>query len=217
MPSPLRHLDTISLRALHTTATIGPDAWARPSKPQPLILSLALTLDTTSAGTSDNVAHTFSYGQMCKDVVAKVERGDFTSIDHLTSDIASLADNWPGETLKITVLAPKALLRVEGGFGREILLRRREIKIQEFKQFVWYVGSHEWFIQGLKVACVIGVNLHERLEKQGVVVDLRLAGEKAREEYSGQIREGGEMWRRLVGRVCEVCGLCLYLFYLCPL
>jgi FolB domain-containing protein len=210
-PQPTKHFDIISLRNLHTTAIIGPDAWARHDKPQPLILSLQLTIDTTSAGTSDNVAHTFSYGQMSKDIVAKVERGDFMSIDHLTSEIASLADNWPGETLKITALAPHALLRVEGGFGRELMLRRRTIKIREFEQLVWYVDSHEWFMQGIKVACVIGVNMHERLEKQGVVVDLRTMGEGGKEEYSEQIREGGEMWRRLGRRVCEVCWLYIFI------
>ena len=197
--------DTISLRGLSTTAIIGPDAWNRPGKPQPLVLSLYLTIDTTSAGTSDSVAHTFSYGQMCKDVDAKTRGKEFMSIDHLSSEIASLADNWPGETLKIVALAPKALLRVEGGFGREIVLRRREIKKNEFKQLVWHVGSHEWFIEGLKAACIIGVNEHERVEKQMVSIGLKIMGEKEKEEYSEQIREGNEMWRRLVRRVCEVC------------
>ena len=203
--SPTKYLDTISLRGLSTTATIGPDAWNRPGKPQPLVLSLYLTIDTTSAGTSDNVAHTFSYGQMCKDVDAKTRGKEFMSIDHLSSEIASLADNWPGETLKVVALAPKALLRVEGGFGREIELRRREIKKNEFKQLVWHVGSHEWFIEGLKAACIIGVNEHERVEKQMVSIGLKIMGEKEKEEYSEQIREGNEMWRRLVRRVCEVC------------
>ncbi|KAK4697189.1 hypothetical protein P7C71_g845, partial [Lecanoromycetidae sp. Uapishka_2] len=202
--SPTKYLDTISLRNLHTTAIIGPDAWARDAKPQPLVLSLQLTIDTSSAGESDNVVHTFSYGQMFKDVVAKVERGNFSSIDHLTSEIASLAENWPGESLKITAIAPKALLRVEGGFGRELLMRRRDVESQGFKQLVWYVDSHEWFLKGIKVATVIGVNPHERVEKQGVVVDLRLMGQGDKEEYSEQIREGGETWRRLVRRVCEV-------------
>lgn len=202
---PTRYLDTISLRNLHTTAIIGPDAWARDAKPQPLVLSLQLTIDTTSAGKSDNVANTFSYGQMCKDVVAKVERGDFMSIDHLTMEIASLADDWPGESLKIMALAPKALLRVEGGFGREVWLRRREIEGRESGRLMWYVESHEWVLRGIRVACVIGVNKHERLEKQDVVVDLRCLGEGGEEEYSEQIEEGVEMWRRLGRRVCEVC------------
>ena len=202
--SSTKHLDTISLRGLSTSATIGPDAWNRPGKPQPLVLSLYLTIDTTFAASSDNVAHTFSYGQMCKDVDARTRGKDFQSIDHLSFEIAGVADNWPGETLKIVVLAPKALLRVEGGFGKEVVSRRREVNMEGFKGLPWDVESHEWFLVGLRVACVIGVNEHERLERQMVSIDLKVLGEEDKQEYSKQIREGNEMWRRLVRRVCEV-------------
>ncbi|KAL2046309.1 hypothetical protein N7G274_001756 [Stereocaulon virgatum] len=202
--SSTRYLDTISLRGLSISATIGPDAWNRPGKSQPLVLSLYLTIDTTFAASSDNVAHTFSYGQMYKDVDAKIRGKDFESIDHLTSEISSLAGNWPGETLKIVALAPKALLRVEGGFGKEVVLRRGEVNMEEFEQLLWQVESHEWFLVGLKVACIIGVNEHERIERQTVSIDLKALGEGEKEEYSEQLREGKEMWRRLVRRVCEV-------------
>ena len=195
------YLDTISLRELHTTAIIGPDAWSRSGKAQPLVLSLFLTIDTSSAGASDDVNCTFSYGQMCKDVLAKVGGRDFHTIHHLTSEIADLANTWPGETLKITAMAPKALLRVEGGFGRDIVLRRREIG--QMKS-LWDVDSHEWFIQGLNIACIIGVNEHERLEKQMVSIDLRMRGETDLERYKEWMVGENEMWRILVRRVCEV-------------
>jgi len=203
-PPPPKLLDIISLRSLRLDATLSTDAWARPGKPQPLIISLYLTIDTTSTGQSDNIAHTFSYGQLCKDVTAKLARQEFLSLDHLTSDLASAADKWPGEALKIVATAPKALLRVEGGLGRELILKRREPKPHEPRHRVWHVGSHEWVIKTLKLACVIGVNPNERLEKQSVHVDLRIAGEKDAEAYSRQMREGPGMWRRLVRRVCEV-------------
>jgi dihydroneopterin aldolase/2-amino-4-hydroxy-6-hydroxymethyldihydropteridine diphosphokinase/dihydropteroate synthase len=202
--SSTRYLDTISLRGLSTSAIIGPDAWNRPGKPQPLVLSLYLTIDTTFAASSDNVAHTFSYGQMCKDVDAKIRGKDFQSIDNLSFEIAELANNWPGKTLKIVALAPKALLRVEGGFGKEIVLHRREFNMKEFKGLPWNVESHEWFLVGLKVACVIGVNEHERVERQMVSIDLKALGEDMQDFEFKQIREGNEMWRRLVRRVCEV-------------
>ncbi len=195
------YLDTISLRELHTTAIIGPDAWNRSGKAQPLVLSLFLTIDTSSAGASDDVNSTFSYGQMCKDVVAKVGGGDFQNIAHITSEIADLANTWPGETLKITAMAPKALLRVDGGFGRVIVLHRREIGQ---KQSLWNVNSQEWFIQGLNIACVIGVNDHERLEKQMVNIGLKMMVESDQEQYKNMVWGGNETWRRLVRQVCEV-------------
>lgn len=84
------------------------------------------------------------------------------------------------------------------------------MQIQDFKQKVWYVDSHEWVLRGMKMACIVGVNMHERLEKQGVIVNLRCTGEREKEDYSRQIEEGVEMWRRLGRRVCEVCGFYNY-------
>lgn len=196
-----QYLDTISLRELHTTAIIGPDAWNRSGKAQPLVLSLFLTIDTSSAGASDDVNCTFSYGQMCKDILARVGGGDFHTIHHLTFEIADLANTWPGEMLKIAVMAPKALLRVDGGLGRNIVLRRKEIGQTKS---LWDVSSHEWFIQGLNVACIIGVNEHERLEKQIVSIGLKMVGEVDQEQYKDRIWGENEMWRSLVRRVCEV-------------
>ena len=195
------YLDTISLRGFHTTAIIGPDAWNRSGKAQPLVLSLFLTMDTSSAGASDDVSCTFSYGQMCKDVIARVGGRDFHNIHHLTYEIAELANTWPGETLKITVIAPKALLRVEGGLGRNLVLRRRDIGQMNS---LWDVSSHEWFIQGLNIACIIGVNEHERLEKQMVNIRLKMMGGSDQEQYKNWVGGEDEIWRSLVRRVCEV-------------
>ena len=192
--------DTISLRELHTAAIVGPDAWNRSGKPQPLVLSLFLTIDTSSAGASDDVNCTFSYGQMCKEVVAKIGRSDFHNIDHLISGIADLANTWPGETLQITVMAPKALLRVDGGFGRKIVLRRQAI----FQRSLWDVKWSEWLIQGLNIACIIGVNEHERLEKQMVNISLKMRGMSDEEQYKNKTSGGNEIWRNLVRQVCEV-------------
>lgn len=181
------------------TAIIGPDAWNRPGKSQPIVLTLKLSFDTTSAGTSDEIAHTFSYGQMCKDITMLSE-GHFRNIDDLTSNLVgiALAKNWPGESLQISVVAPKALLRVEGGLGREVRVRKQ--------QQVWDLERHAWLVTELKVACIIGVNPHERLEKQQVTVNLEILGEsgRAEEDYRGGSEEGKSPWATLVSRVCSV-------------
>ena len=119
----------------------------------------------------------------------------------MTSEIADLAIAWPGETLKITAMAPKALLRVEGGFGRDIVLCR---SMRGLRTSPWDVISHEWFIQDLNIACVIGVNEHERLEKQMVNVGLKMKGETDQEQYKNSMWGEDEMWRSLVRQVCEV-------------
>lgn len=202
--SPAHQFDTVYLRNLHLSAIIGPDAWNRADKLQPIVLSLQLQIDTTTAGITDNIAKTFSYGQLCKDVTAKLNGQNFMSIDHFTSELAGLADNWPGETLNMQVLAPKALLRVEGGFGRHFFLRRVETKNSGWKNWNWHVGSHEWVVQGLKLACIIGVNPHERLEKQNLSIDLRILGEAEVVDYTQQIKGGFDTWRRLVKEICDV-------------
>lgn len=200
-------MDTISLRNYHMTAIIGPDAWNRPDKLQPIVLTLKLLYDTTSAGISDEIAHTFSYGQMCKDI-ATLSDGHYSNIDDLTSTLGSiaLAKNWPGESLRISLIAPKALLRVEGGLGREITLQKQCIEGKAVKQQVWDLERHAWLVTGLKLACIIGVNPHERLEKQQVTINLEILGErgKTEEDYRGQNQEGKCLWATLVSRVCSV-------------
>lgn len=197
-------LDTIFLNNLQLSAVIGPDAWNRPDRPQPIILSIQLQIDNSSASNVDDIRNTFSYSQICKDVTAKLESNKFMSIDHLTSELAGLADSWPGEALKMQALAPKGMLRVEGGFGREFALKRIETKPNNFKILNWHVGSHEWFIKGLNLACIIGVNPHEKREKQNISIDIRIQGEAEVADYTLQINGGSETWRQLVKRICEV-------------
>lgn len=189
------------------TAVIGPDAWNRAGKPQPIVLTLKLFIDTTYAGTSDEIAHTFSYGQIRNDV-SVLSDGHFRSIDDLASSLVriALAKNWPGESLQISLLAPKALLRVEGGLGREVTLRKQWIENGGARQQIWGWERHAWLVKTLKVACIIGVNPHERLEKQQVTINLEILGERGKDEgdYKEQNGEGKGPWRTLVARVVTV-------------
>lgn len=199
-----RHLDTVYLNNLELFAVIGPDAWNRPGRHQPIVLSLQLQIDNSFGVNVDDLRNTFSYSQISKDVMAKLNSKTFMSIDHLTSELAGLADNWPGEALKVQALAPKAMLRVEGGFGREFVLKKTETKANGFKTLNWHVGSHEWFIKDLKLACIIGMNPHEQLEKQNISIDMRIQGEAEAADYSVQTKGGFETWRQLVKRTCDV-------------
>ena len=199
--------DAISLRNLHMTAVIGPDAWNRPGKPQPIVLTLKLMIDTTPAGTSDEIAHTFSYGQMYKDVTALSDR-HFHSIDEITSTLVNIAGSreWPGESLQISLFAPKALLRVEDGLGREVTLQKQQIESGAAKKQIWGAMMHSWLIKKLQVACIIGVNPHERLEKQHVMINLKILAEQGmEEEFYGNQNQGQKiLWATLVSRICNV-------------
>ena len=196
-------MDIILLRNFHMRAVIGPDAWNRSGKAQPLVLTVKLLADTRVAGNSDEIVHTFSYGQMCKDVTV-LSDGQFRSIDDVTDGLAkvALANGWPGESLQISLTAPKALLRVEGGLGREVTLRKKRIDWQQ----TWSLERQVWLVRQLKLACIIGVNPHERLEKQQVTIDLQILGEPRSSEgdFGERDGEGESPWTTLVSRVCSV-------------
>ena len=202
-------MDIISIRNFHMKSVIGPDAWNRPNKSQPIVLTLKLLIDTTSAGTSDEIAHTFSYGQMCKDATV-LSDGNFRSIDDFTNFLVGivLAKNWPGETLHISCIAPKALLRVEGGLGRDITLRKKWVENEAAKMQLWSCERHSWLVRDLKVACIIGVNPHERLERQQVAICLEILGEHGKDEGDDKQQNGEDrsLWATLVSRVCSVSG-----------
>ena len=196
-------MDTISLRNFHMTAAIGPDAWNRSGKLQPIVLTLKLLIDTTSAGKSDEIGHTFSYGQMYKDV-ALLSGKHFRSADDLIHHLVAIATSaqWPGEGLHVSLVAPKALLRVEGGLGREATLRKQLVG----EKPIWTWERQVWLIKQLKVACIIGVNPHERLETQQATINLEILGQDGigKRFYEEQDREERGMWVTLVSRLCNV-------------
>ncbi len=194
-------MDIISLRNFHLTAVIGRDAWSRPGKSQPIVLTLKLLIDTTVAGTSDEIAHTFSYGQMCKDLTL-LSDGHFSNVDDFIISLVSIASSkrWPGKSIQISLVVPKALLRVEGGLGREVVLRKNCVDDGAAEQHIWAWEGQAWLVKQLKVACIIGVNPHERLEKQQVTINLEILG-----DYEEQDEEGKSPWATLVSRVCNVC------------
>lgn len=195
-------MNTILLRNLRTTASIGLDAWSRPSKPQPLVLSLFLGLDNQNADVSDDVRDTFSYGGMCKDVLADVENSDSSSINALVEKVAQVAEMWPGESLRVEALAPKALLRCVGGLETTLLLARSGPDAFMDDGEPWAVKSQSWVIKGLTVACIIGVNAHEREEKQTVVIDLKVTQEVKPEDEDENVRN--VLWQRVVKDACAI-------------
>lgn len=197
-----RQLDTIYLRNLNISAVLGPDAWGRKDKLQPVILNIRLKIDTTTASTSDDIHDTFSYGQMCKEITSQLDGKAFNNLQHLITVLTTFAAFWPGEDTKLQALAPKALLRVEGGLEISHSIRKKDRYEENGVPQVRHVDTRSWSIKGLKLACIIGVNKHERLEKQSVNVDLRIP---AINPKTFDAREGSsENWRTLVKRVCEV-------------
>ena len=199
--------DIIYLQNLRLSAKVGPDAWHRRNKPQPLSLSARLHINTSAAGSSDDIRQTVSYGDICRIITEFVEREEeFHCIEQLGWKITLLADEnkWRGEKFEVDVALPKGLLRAEGGIGFRCCVVRDPSDYQSIAGG-WHDGEeYEWQIRDLKLACVIGVNPHERVEKQGVVVGLRILS--CTMDETG-VDHGGTHWQKLVKRICEVCDL----------
>ena len=162
--------DVIYLRNLRVSVIVGRDAWQRPLKPQPLIISVRLKFDVKDAGYSDDIKQTTSYGLMCKDILGIIE--DMSPFDDLLNVHYCIADlafkGWGGTALQISAKAPKGSLRAEGGVECQSMFIGNDFNAE----------SNVWLIRDLKLACIIGVNDHERLKKQIVVINLRFAKKK---------------------------------------
>ena len=160
--------DHICLRNLHLSAIVGSDAWNR-RKAQPVVVSVKLSVDTTETASTDDINKTVSYGQMCKDIIRAVEENaeGFPSILEFDSYLHELAQKklWKGSALQISILLPKGLLRAEGG----LCLTSCSTYLSDAS-----TRSYKFDINGLKIPCIVGVNAHERLERQLVIVDLTL-------------------------------------------
>lgn len=191
--------DYIYLRNLHLSAVIGTDAWDRAGKPQPVILSLRLQREISQAAASDNIDDTVSYGQICKDVTSFLTmRDEYADIYDFTEDmyVLALRKKWGGTLLQMRTVLPKGSLRAEGGIGLEAAVEM----IGEKWSFV--EGSEKFLVNELKIACIIGVNAHERWTKQIVAVNLQITEDRSRTSHvPGNHREH---WRGLINDVIHV-------------
>lgn len=178
--------DTIYLRNFNLTATVGPDRWHRAGKSQPVILSVRLAYNIRDAAATDDVVKTIDYGSLCKHLTQYVQATERESKGWKTlyefaggvgkEAVGKAMEMGPSfykgleaeaqVTAQVEVVLPKGALRVEGGVGLGLEMRGGQVAKE----------SVEMMVRDLRVPCIIGVNKHERLEKQTVVVGLKMSG-----------------------------------------
>jgi len=190
--------DYIYLRNLHLSAVIGADAWDRPGKPQPVIFSLRLRRKISRAAASDNIEDTVSYGQLCKDITSYVAAHNaYTDIHEFTVHMCLYALTKEASTsLQMRTMLPKGSLRAEGGIGFEAAAEN----VGEGVHFV--EDSTKVLVNDLKIACIIGVNAHERLAKQTVILNLQISEDESRIFHEPGTY--GEHWQGLIKDVIHV-------------
>lgn len=163
--------DIVFLESLSVYTVVGLDAWRRPSRPQPVLLDVRVHTDLAEAGATDDVNATINYGSLCKSINNLIEsKGSFGNLAYfahcLCHTALSVSDG--GEKVELAVTLPKGLLLAEG-IGLSIVMAKGGNTMDAGKMIV---ERQSFFVKNLRVPCIIGVNSHERIQKQEVVVNL---------------------------------------------
>jgi dihydroneopterin aldolase len=158
-------MDVVILRNLRFELAVGSDAWLRRGKPQPVSISLEIGSGVAiqNAAAGDDVSKALDYGKLYKLIHRKLTTSNvhFRDVHALQDAVRNcIASNI---SVKTEINLPKALLRAEGGLTYS--------RVEEYKDD-YLLPVETLSISGIRCACIIGVNPHERLEKQFVIVDL---------------------------------------------
>lgn len=158
-------MDAVLLSNLHFELAVGTDAWHRRGKPQPVAISLEIGSGVAiqNAAAGDDVSKALDYGKLYKLIFGKLttSNAQFRDVRALHDAVRNcIASN---VCVKMEISLPKALLRAEGGLTYA--------SVEEYKDD-YLLPIETLSIRGIRCACIIGVNPHERVEKQVVIVDV---------------------------------------------
>ena len=153
--------DCVFIRSLSLSTICGGDAWNRRDRPQPVLIDVRIPADLKLAGSEDSLQGSVNYSNISKVIRKAVETGaPWDSLEamlySLKERIQEVCGQWVPSELKIVL--PKGALMTEG-VGIYFDVRK---------------DAMEFLVQRLRVACIIGLNDHERLARQDLLIDLRL-------------------------------------------
>ncbi|MBF0614724.1 MAG: dihydroneopterin aldolase [Magnetococcales bacterium] len=101
--------DLIRISDLTVHCVIGIQEWERLTR-QEVRITLTLTTDTRSAGTSDRIDDTIDYKALTKQIIAHAEHSTCLLVEALAEQIATLCLTHPRvEAVQVTVEKPGAL------------------------------------------------------------------------------------------------------------
>jgi dihydroneopterin aldolase len=168
--------DNITVKNLQATVNAGVDVWNR-KKQQPALITVTLHVAKSfeSAAATDSLdSSTVHYGKLSKDLKARVEHESthyqstsnlIGNLAHQTMETAQVEEMVaPGSTgiaaMEIGVHYPKASMLGDGV----------TLSYASFPHAG--VFSRVIHLRDVRVACLVGVNSNERLQKQALVVNL---------------------------------------------
>eukprot|EP00127_Corallochytrium_limacisporum_P006597 Clim_evm26s231 gene=Clim_evmTU26s231 len=174
-------LDRIFISNLVTRQIIGVEHWER-QKPQNVRISISVLVDTFEASQTDSLLDSCDYGRMAKDTLAFAEKSSFKTVEALASGICQLLIcNHKAQEVTVHLEKCSALLYAQGA-GVELTRTPQDFCPKNHVDFTSVSDIRPYakpldvvFIRELLVRCIIGLNPHERLEKQSVVINLRMS------------------------------------------
>ena len=111
--------DTIFVRDLRLRGIIGLNDWEREKK-QEILVNLALDVDCSAAGASDDVADSLNYRTLTKAVIAYVESSSHFLVEALATAIARIAVVDFGARSAVVRVEKPGALRFADSVGVEI-------------------------------------------------------------------------------------------------
>ncbi|KAJ3326466.1 trifunctional dihydropteroate synthetase [Blyttiomyces sp. JEL0837] len=177
------NMDKIVVRNLQVRNILGVDAWER-SKKQPLTITLIIYTDISKSGGHDLLSDSINYGTVTKAVEKFSETSKYRSLEALAIGIArTCIFDCGADLVTVRIEKPRALLHSVGA-GVEITRSRKEIEETNLIQkpmmetsatLVEDVeGDDAIFIRELGLQTIIGVNAWERLDRQRVLIDMKI-------------------------------------------
>lgn len=170
-------MDSITIKDLLVKGQLGPDHWTR-GRTQVLILNITGFIDFA---TTDEISKTVSYSLIATHVQSFIESQ--TSLKTLEAIGARLALDCLGfglEKVQIRIEKANALLHADTA-GLQITRTKADIPFLEAYCGGVYTISPPTpttedaiFIKNLGLSCIIGVNAFEKVEKQRVVICIKL-------------------------------------------
>ncbi|KAI9860338.1 MAG: trifunctional dihydropteroate synthetase [Trichoglossum hirsutum] len=163
-------MDTVFVRGVAIRAVVGRDCWHR-DKAQQVSMSLRIRTSIQRAGETDNIEDALDYRHIYKAATALDSRR-FPGLISFTEEICnSTLEACGGRSIEATVRLPRALLQADG-----VTLEASMDKSQDNSTKLT-VKSKTLHVTELRIPCIIGVGAHERVEKQPLVVNLKMSGE----------------------------------------
>lgn len=161
-------MDTVFLHGIKAELIVGQDAWHRENKSQPVVLNIDLIpLDTLEgAANEDNVALTLDYGKLYKSLTRSLSSQAYPSIHHLFLFVQECLP--PVRSSSVEIILPKAILLADEGLS----VTRKTIIGEDVGPAVY----QRLEIRKIQCKCVVGVNPHERIDKQRLILNVSAEG-----------------------------------------